>query len=80
MARQVINIGTSANDGTGDKIRNAFSKSNSNFTELYDEKLTSVVAGTNVTIDNTDPLNPIINAITGRTKMLKKRIKLDPFI
>jgi|GWRWMinimDraft_5_1066013.scaffolds.fasta_scaffold01192_2 hypothetical protein len=65
MARQVINIGTSANDGTGDKIRNAFSKSNSNFTELYDEKLTSVVAGTNVTIDNTDPLNPIINASGG---------------
>ena len=65
MARQVINIGTSANDGTGDKIRNAFSKSNSNFTELYDEKLTSIVAGTNVTIDDTDPLNPIINASGG---------------
>jgi len=36
MAKQIINIGTSANDGTGDKIRNAFAKVNSNFTELYD--------------------------------------------
>lgn len=35
MAKQVINIGASANDGTGDPIRNAFNKSNSNFNELY---------------------------------------------
>lgn len=30
-----------------------------------DGKLDSVVAGTNVTVDNTDPLNPIINATGG---------------
>jgi hypothetical protein len=30
-----------------------------------DSKLESVVAGTNVTVDNTDPLNPIINASVG---------------
>lgn len=36
MAKQEINVGQSANDGTGDKIRNAFIKVNSNFTELYD--------------------------------------------
>lgn len=36
MAKQKINVGQSANDGTGDKIRNAFIKVNSNFTELYD--------------------------------------------
>lgn len=36
MAKQVINIGTTANDGTGDKIRSAFNKANLNFTELYD--------------------------------------------
>ena len=35
MAKQVINIGTTANDGTGDKIRIAFNKVNQNFTELY---------------------------------------------
>ena len=34
-AKQVINIGTTANDGTGDPIRSAFDKVNDNFTELY---------------------------------------------
>lgn len=36
MAKQVIGIGTTANDGTGDPIRTAFDKTNDNFTELYD--------------------------------------------
>jgi hypothetical protein len=35
MAKQTINIGTTANDGTGDPIRSAFDKSNDNITELY---------------------------------------------
>jgi hypothetical protein len=35
MAQQSINIGTTANDGTGDPIRTAFDKTNQNFTELY---------------------------------------------
>jgi len=35
MAKQVINIGTTANDGTGDPLRSAFDKVNDNFTELY---------------------------------------------
>jgi len=65
MAKQTINVGSSANDGTGDKIRVAFQKTNANFTELYDTKLDSVVAGTNITVDNTDPLNPIVSATGG---------------
>jgi hypothetical protein len=36
MARQNINIGQFANDRTGDPLRTAFSKTNQNFTELYD--------------------------------------------
>lgn len=35
MAQQTIDIGTVANDGTGDPIRDAFDKCNDNFTELY---------------------------------------------
>lgn len=35
MTKQVISIGSSPNDGTGDALRTAFQKSNSNFTELY---------------------------------------------
>lgn len=34
MAKQIINIGT-ADKGDGDPIRTAFTKVNSNFTELY---------------------------------------------
>jgi hypothetical protein len=35
MTKLVINIGTLQNDGTGDPLRTAFTKANSNFTELY---------------------------------------------
>jgi len=35
MSKQVIGIGTIANDGTGDTLRNAFDKTNDNFDELY---------------------------------------------
>tara|TARA_R110000822_G_scaffold70799_11_gene171054 strand:+ start:91 stop:714 length:624 start_codon:yes stop_codon:yes gene_type:complete len=35
MAQQTINIGASPNDGTGDFVRDAFDKTNDNFTELY---------------------------------------------
>lgn len=35
MAKQIINVGEEANDGTGDPIRTAWQKANLNFTELY---------------------------------------------
>lgn len=35
MAREVINVGTAPNDGTGDPIRTAYQKCNTNFSELY---------------------------------------------
>ena len=35
MARKIIDIGTIGNDGTGDSIRDSFSKVNDNFLELY---------------------------------------------
>ena len=35
MAQLTIGIGSSANDGTGDPLRTAFTKINTNFTELY---------------------------------------------
>ena len=40
MAKQTINIGSAADDGNGDTLRDAFDKSNDNFTELYDGQLT----------------------------------------
>lgn len=35
MSQQTIGVGASANDGTGDPLRTAFTKTNANFTELY---------------------------------------------
>jgi hypothetical protein len=35
MSKQTINIGSAANDGTGDPLRTAFQKCNGNFDELY---------------------------------------------
>jgi hypothetical protein len=35
MAKQNINVGTTANDKKGDSLRAAFQKVNANFTELY---------------------------------------------
>lgn len=56
MAKQTINIGTTANDGTGDPIRSAFDKTNDNFTELYagaggvaDDAITYAKLGTEFT-------------------------------
>lgn len=39
MAKQTINVGTTANDGTGDTLRDSFVKVNENFTEVYDKKV-----------------------------------------
>ena len=35
MVQQIINVGSSPNDSTGDPIRTAFQKVNSNFNEVY---------------------------------------------
>ena len=35
MSQQIINVGSVANDGTGDAIRTSFTKVNQNFQELY---------------------------------------------
>lgn len=44
MAKQVINIGTMADNKSGDPLRTAFTKINENFTELYSN--TPTTAGT----------------------------------
>jgi len=50
MAKQTINIGTSANKGDGDPIRTAFDKVNDNFDELYSDVAALSGAG-NSTVD-----------------------------
>ena len=46
MAKQTVNLGSSANDGTGDPLRTAFDKINDNFDEIYGASAT----GTNIDI------------------------------
>jgi hypothetical protein len=46
MAKQNINIGANANDGTGDTVRVAFDKTNQNFTEIYGNPLIGATSGT----------------------------------
>ncbi len=59
MTKQVINVGTTANDRSGDSLRSAFTKVNANFTELYPRAVPSTSKGTSgdvagmVALDNT---------------------------
>ena len=54
MAKQTINIGTAANDGTGDPLRTAFTKTNANFTEIYNAGLIPSQTGNNARYLTTD--------------------------
>ena len=51
MAKQTINTGAAANDKTGDTLRAAFTKTNANFTEVYNNvtSLTNTVDNLNFT-------------------------------
>ena len=42
MTRQIINVGATANDGTGDGLRSAYTKCNDNFQELYNTSQTPI--------------------------------------
>lgn len=46
MAKQTINLGTSANKGDGDPLRTAFDKVNDNFSELYTADTTFISLAT----------------------------------
>ncbi len=55
MAQQLLDIGTVANDGTGDTLRNAMDKVNDNFTDLYtNTNVGSTVVITSNTISTTN--------------------------
>ena len=63
MAQQTIGIGSAVNDGTGDPLRTAFTKTNANFTELY-----TSVAG----LQSSDADLTAIAALSGTSGFLKK--------
>ena len=66
MAKQTINIGSAANDGTGDLLRNAFDKCNDNFTELYDDVATNDVIRIDVDAVHTTPAKGLIVTLNFR--------------
>ena len=53
MVQSTVNIGTLANDGTGDDLREAFIKVNNNFTELYARSPESTTASNKLPDDAT---------------------------
>jgi len=79
MAQENINIGTTANDGTGDPLRTALIKSNNNFTELYSitgweskfEATTQSLTASNnlITITGTSESNGGLNLLNANGKV-----------
>ena len=63
MAKQIIGIGASANDGTGDALRTAFDKANDNFDEVY--SFTGWEQITDSTYTSGSPLT-ILSGVTGK--------------
>ena len=54
MAKQTVDLGSSANDGTGDSIRSGGDKINDNFTELFNAlgNGTTIAANTGTLVSN----------------------------
>jgi hypothetical protein len=63
MSQEIINVGTSANDGTGDSLRNAFIKTNDNFTDIYSAKEDVANKSTSTSLGTSDTLYPTQNAV-----------------
>lgn len=61
MAQEIIELGSSPNDGTGDPLRTAFSKTQNNFTELYSMAGSSLAFGTWVGVGAFP--NPTVNTL-----------------
>ena len=63
MAQQLINIGSTANDGTGDTWRDAFVKVNANETELFDRGVPADIIIINSLADFPDPVGQVITLL-----------------
>jgi hypothetical protein len=74
MTQQVINISNSINTGTGDDIRTAFGKVNTNFTTIFSEiNPTAIVYNTTTTalvITNTVSTFESNVVVTGNTTFI----------
>ena len=79
MTRQNINVGSSANDGTGDTLRSAGTKINANFQELYTQLGgDSSTLSTKVIIKDSSSIGTIIFEGTSTDSHETKLIAADP--
>ncbi len=79
MTQQVIDVGNVANDGQGDPLRTAFTKTNNNFTELYNiggisgiangTSNISIVEDSTVSISAANVANVFVVSGTGATNL-----------
>ena len=69
MAYSTILTGSSANDGTGDTLRDGATKVNANFSELYNKLGTGTNLSTGITADATNVTltAPILSGVTTTT-------------
>jgi hypothetical protein len=71
MTRQILDIGSNANDGTGDTLRAAMQKVNENFAELYGVSIDNSIeiSGNNITATRSNDNINLIPAGTGVVTM-----------
>ena len=72
MAKQTVNLGTVADDGTGDNLRDGMDKVNDNFSEIYDKLggtgATVLTSGMSADSDTVTLTAPTISGIVGGTQ------------
>ena len=64
MAKQTVGIGSNANDGTGDTLRDGADKINDNFTEIYN------ALGNGTTLTDIIDTNGVIDVSSGANKIV----------
>jgi len=78
MARISLNVGSNANDGTGDTIRSAMQNVNTMFTELYESPLFSgniTVSGNNISANRSN--DDLVLAPSGTGSVTATKILID---
>jgi len=78
MARISLNVGSNANDGTGDTLRSAMQNVNTMFTELYDSPLFSgniTVSGNNISANRSN--DDLVLAPSGTGSVTAPKIVID---
>lgn len=80
MTKQIINVGTAANDRKGDSLRAAFQKVNANFTELYtltgaDAAANQLVNGSHVVDLGSTGVLTFPDGLTLTGSILEKRLE-----